>query len=77
VKSRDECRNVTHVPKRIRYSSSHRGRYPQGPVDTNEIVVHVMQADCVRVIFDLLAECVRQPVKRRIDMRMVRFWRST
>ena len=53
----------------------HRRRYPQRAVDAREVVVHVVQRHGRRVV-QLLAEGVRQPRERRIDIRMVKFWRS-
>ena len=49
-------------------------------MSAQEITIHEVQGDRVKVVLRFLAECVRETgeaVKRRIDMRIVSFWRST
>lgn len=47
------------------------------PVNPSEIVVYGVERHGGDVVFQLLREAVRQTGNRRIDIRMVRFWRST
>jgi hypothetical protein len=46
-------------------------------MDAREVVVHEVQRDRVSRVLDLLREALVRRVKRRIDIRIVRFWRST
>ena len=59
-------------------SRFHRWRHPQRLVNAAEVVVHEVQRNRVTVVLQLLAENpFVSRVKRRMDMRIVRFWRST
>ena len=58
-------------------SRFHRWCNPQRLVNAAEVVVHVVQSNRVTVILQLLEKPFVSRVKRRMDMRIVRFWRST
>jgi hypothetical protein len=55
--------NVYHFPKAIRYASGHCRANPQRLVKPDEIVIHRVQRDRARVVFDLLRERVCEPRK--------------
>jgi hypothetical protein len=42
-----------------------------------KVVVHVVQADRMNMVLDLLLCALVTRVKRRMLIRIVRFWRST
>ena len=44
-------------------SRFHRRSNPQGLVNPREVVVHVPDGNHVRVVLDLLTECIGQPSK--------------
>jgi hypothetical protein len=46
-------------------------------VDARKVVVRVVEADRVSQILDLFEKALVRRVKRRIPIRIVRFWRST
>ena len=66
-----------NFPDMIGYSRFHCGSYAQARMHAAEIVVGEMQRDGgFQVHYFLLKAFVRR-VKRRIAIRIVRFWRST
>ena len=52
--SRDKRSHIVHVPNPIRNTSGHRRGYAKGFVNTTEVVMHVMERDRKRVVFELL-----------------------
>jgi len=60
----------------IRNARFHRRRDAESLVNAAEIVVHVVKGDRVPMILDLLENALVNRVKRRICIRIVRFWRS-
>ena len=54
-------RNVRNRPRTLTDPRFHRRGNAQGLVDANEVVVHMEQSQHSDVIFQLLAEGVRQP----------------
>jgi hypothetical protein len=61
----------------IRNSRFHRGSHTERLVDAPTVVVHEVDRDGRRVILDLLLKALVSRVNRRMDIRIVRFWRST
>ena len=61
----------------IRKARSHCRRNPQRLVYPSKIVVHEVNRNHRGMILDFLGEPLVRRVKRRIPIRIVRFWRST
>lgn len=60
-----------------RESRIHRRCHASRLVDAPEVVIHEVWREGCRVVLHVLGQSVREPVKRRIDIRIVRFWRFT
>lgn len=65
------------TPNMVCRTRFHGGRDAQCLVNTAEIVVHKIQGHGMTVILNLFADPFVSRVKRRMPMRIVRFWRST
>ena len=75
VEQPDDVLDRPHV---IGQAGLHRWRDAQRLVNAREVVVHEVQGHGGGVVLELLTEnAFVSRVNRRIDMRIVRFWRST
>jgi hypothetical protein len=69
----DHPHHVDQIPQLAGHSGSHRWGHPQALMDANEVVMHEVDRDRMSVVLDLFREGIRQPGKRRICIRIVRF----
>jgi hypothetical protein len=57
----DQPHDICDLPKPIRHASSHCRGNPKRLVDADEVVEHEVKGNRRDVVFELLAESVRQP----------------
>ena len=51
------------IPHAIRHACSHSWRNPKRPVNSGEVVVHIVERDGSRMVFNFLGESIGQPRK--------------
>ena len=57
----DQDHEVAHIPEPIRHASGHRRGRAKSSVDLCEVVAEVIESHGGGVVFQLAAECIRQP----------------
>ena len=68
--------NLLNRPHMLTDPRFHRRSNPESLVNPREVVVHVEQRYRVHVVLNLLLNALVKRVKRRMDILMVKFWRS-
>ena len=69
-----QSNQVSHIPKLIRDTSSHRGRRAQGAMNLDEVVGEVPERNGGRMVVELFREAIRQPGEapvRHADAKIV------
>lgn len=73
----DQRNDIRHFHNAVDQARRHRRRSAKRLVNAAEVIEHEVERQRVAVVLKLLEKAFVNRVNLRIDIRMVRFWRST